>query len=288
MNCQFLIMIFLASAILGCNGPAPITANHQKASQTQVSSPTSPFSADRIAGHYQLGNGRERKNLHLNLRDDSTFRCQWFDYGNRGCAGGEVRGECSGSWEVERNLIRISNRQKSGCFNELPLGNFLMQPHGIVQVLVQTNDREKYDKRPNDENCFRKNDPNMRRYPHAHEWPESLKLLVENDRQLARDVEPLGFNPIDNCFILETSTNSKLRQKILEVYNLETVSATHPLLATLVHSIPDARLRWDWELDQCNLLATGGHGAAQLDSEVAFAVADHPESNETIVFIHWK
>ena len=203
-------------------------------------------------------------------------------------AGGEVRGECSGSWKVEGNLVKISNREQTGNFDARPLENLEVRFHGIVQTLVQTNDQEQYDKRQNDQTCFHKNEPNMRRYPQAHEWPELLNILVGSNTQLSRDVEPLGVNSIDNRFIFETSTNSILRRKILDRYKLQTVSTTHPLLATLVHSIPDARLRWGWKLEQCTLLATPSNGTAQLDSNPLFVVVDHPKSNETVVFIQWK
>ncbi len=294
LNSQFALMILLASTFLGCGGPPPVDRELWNTSQVSTTvrktpsmPPTSPFSPSRVAASYHLGYGTAGKHLHLNLIEDSTFRCQWFDYGNRGCLGGEVRGECSGTWVVEGNLIKINCHEKNGRFNKLALGNLLIQSSGVVQTLVQTIDRERYAKRPCDETCFRKSDPNMMRYAQRHEWPDSLNAILGSDRLLAKDVEPLGLNPIDNRFIFETSTNSRLRRIILETYDLEAVATTHPLLGTLLHSIPDSRLRWVWNLEKCCLLATPRYDAAQHEHKTQLAVVDHPDSNETIVFMQW-
>ena len=285
MNSNFFIVIFLALAISGCSGQISVDTDRPPLSKIQTSAPASQFSPDRVAGTYHLGNGSERKNLNLNLRDDSTFSCQWFDYGSRGCAGSEIRGECSGSWQAEGNLIKITNEERSGYFADQPLGNLAVEMNGFVQTLVQTNDREEHDRRPSDETCFRKNDPNMVRYPQTDQWPNELTDLIGNDRQLVGDVKPLGVNPSDDRFIFETYTRSKLRQKILDAYELETVSPTHPLVTMLVHSIPDSRLRWEWDLEPCNLLASTGLDNTEDESETSIVIVDHPDSNETIVFI---
>lgn len=186
MNLQFSMVILLASTILGCSGPNSITTEPQPVSEPQNSH---LFSQECTAGSYHLGNIGWRKNLHLYLRDDSTFDCQWFDYGSRGCAGGQVRGECSGTWKAEGDLIKIISQELSGHFVDRPLGNLVAKTHGIVKVLIQVNDREEYDQRPSDESCFRKHDPNMRWYPQSHDWPEPLAILVGNNRQLFIDVE---------------------------------------------------------------------------------------------------
>ena len=285
MNLQIFIVILLASTIFGCSSPNSITTEPQLAGESQN---LSSFSQECASGSYHLGIGAMSKNLYLHLKEDSTFDCQWFDYGSRGCAGGQVRGECSGTWKAEGDLVKIISQKMSGYFIDRPLGNLVAQTHGIVKVLIQENDREEFDKWPSVRSCFCKYDPNMRPYRKSHEWPEPLAILIANNRQFATDVEDLSVNTVDNCFILKTSTDSKLHQRIIDEYKLEKVSKLHPLVNTLVPSTSDSRLRWLWNLKRCNLHATAGYDATQRESKSLFAVIDHPVSKESIVFIQWK
>ncbi len=71
--------------------------------------------ADRLHGEYYQGDGLGY-NLHLTLKHNGTFDCQWT-----GCLG--EYGATSGTWTHLGKRITLDVTESSGMFNDRPLGD---------------------------------------------------------------------------------------------------------------------------------------------------------------------
>ena len=134
--------------VLGCTQPADPTAEARTEVLREAGNagarlgdpgpPTVSESGSAVVGSYYRGDGLGF-NLSLTLARDGTFRCKWT-----GCLG--VYGNTAGTWLREGDRIVTRTAQADGMFEGDPLGDLEVVQNEGETLLIQTNDRDFFEK----------------------------------------------------------------------------------------------------------------------------------------------
>jgi len=120
------ILPALTLVMLGCTSNEDAASRSENADQATTDTTQNPF-----VGSYYQGDGLGY-NLHLTLKNDGSFTCQWS-----GCLGDY--GATSGTWAHDGDKITVSTTKSSGMFSDRPLGNMTIVKHdGKDRLLLDT------------------------------------------------------------------------------------------------------------------------------------------------------